>query len=75
MEGSNGDFGRGNSHDNNQGTQPMTSTRETQPIQQDDEWSVPPAVERRDDVGRQQVTQTPPSSPSSYRGKTIYQLE
>ena len=52
MEGSNGDFGRGNSHDNNQGTQPMTSTRRTQPVQQDDEWSVPPAVERRDDVGR-----------------------
>ena len=41
-----------NSCDNNQGTQPMTSTSRTQPVQQDDDWSVPPAVERRDDVRR-----------------------
>ena len=32
MEGSNGDFGRGNSRNNNQGTQPMTSTSRTQPV-------------------------------------------
>ena len=60
MEGSNGDFGRRNGHDNNQRTQPITSTGGSQPVRQDDEWSVPPAVERRDDVGRQQVTQTSP---------------
>ena len=52
MEGSNGDFGRGNNHDNNQRTQPLTSTSGSQPVRQDDEWSVPPAVGRRDDVGR-----------------------
>ena len=32
MEGSNGDFGRGNRRDNNQGTQPMTSNGRTQPV-------------------------------------------
>ena len=52
MEGSNGDFGRGNSHDNNQRTQPTTSTSGSQPVRQEDEWSVPPTDERRDDVGR-----------------------
>ena len=63
MGGSNGDFGRGNGHDNNQRTQPITSTSGSQPVRQDDEWLVPPAVERRDDVGRQQVTQTSPQLP------------
>ena len=52
MEGSNGDFGRGNGRDNNQRTQPITSTSRSQPVRQDDEWLVPPAVERRDNVGR-----------------------
>ena len=52
MEGSNGDFGRGNGRDNNQRTQPITSTSRSQPVRQDDDWLVPPAVERRDDVGR-----------------------
>ena len=31
--------------------QPSTSTSGPQPVRQDDEWSVPPTVERRDDVG------------------------
>ena len=63
MEGSNGDFGRGNGRDNNQRTQPITSTSRSQPVRQDDDWLVPPVVERRDDVGRQQVTQTSPQLP------------
>ena len=42
MEGSNGDFGRGNGCDNNQRTQPITSTRGSQPVRQDNEWLVPP---------------------------------
>ena len=32
--------------------QPTTSTSGPQPARQDDEWSVPPTAERRDDVGR-----------------------
>ena len=44
--------------------QPTTSTSGPQPVRQDDEWSVPPTVERRDDAGRQQVTQvSPPAAP------------
>ena len=50
MEGSNGDFSRGNGHDNNMTTQPSASTSGPQPVRQEDEWSVPPTVERRDDV-------------------------
>ena len=52
MEGSNGDFSRGNGHDNNLRTQPITSTSGSQPVRQEDEWAVPPTVERRDDAGR-----------------------
>ena len=52
MEGSSGDFSRGNGRDNNLRTQPITSTSGSQLVRQEDEWSVPPTVERRDDVGR-----------------------
>ena len=52
MEGSNGDFSRGNSCDNNMKTQPSTSTSGPQPVRQEDEWSVPPTVERRDGAER-----------------------
>ena len=55
MERSNGDFGRGNDQDNSMRTQPTTSTSGPQSVRQDDEWSVPPTVERRDDMERQQV--------------------
>ena len=64
MDGSNGEFSRGNGCDNNMRTQPSTSTSRLPLIRQEDEWSVPPAVERRDDVERWQVTQTsPPAAP------------
>ena len=52
VEGANGDFNRGNGCDNNVRTQPSTSNSGPQPVRQEDEWLVPPAVERRDDVGR-----------------------
>ena len=52
MERSNGEFNRGNGHNNNMRTQPSTSAGGPQPVRQDDEWSVPPIAERRDDVGR-----------------------
>ena len=32
--------------------QPTTSTSGLQPARQDNEWLVPPTVERRDDTGR-----------------------
>ena len=52
MEGFNGDFSRGNSHDNNMRTQPTISTSGPQPARQEDEWSVPPTAERRDNMER-----------------------
>ena len=41
MEGSNGDFSRGNGCDNNVRTQPSTSTSGPQPVRQEDAWPVP----------------------------------
>ena len=65
MERSKGDFGRGNGQDNGMGPQPTISASGPQPARWKDEWSEPPTVERRDDVGRQQVTQvSPPAAPS-----------
>ena len=55
MESYNGDFGRGNGQDNSMRSQPTSSTSGPQPVRQDDEWLVPPTVERRDDMERQQV--------------------
>ena len=52
MERYNGDFGRGNGRDNGMRPQPTVSTSGLQPVRQNDEWSVPPTAERRDDVGR-----------------------
>ena len=52
MERSNGDFGRGNGQDNGMRSQPTTSTSGPQPTRQDDDWLVPPTVERMDDTGR-----------------------
>ena len=60
IEGSNGDVGRENGRDRR--TQPLTSTNGSQPVRQDDEWLVPPAIERSDDAERRQVTQTSPSA-------------
>ena len=64
MERFDGDFHRGNGHDNNMRTQPSTSASGPQPVRQEEEWSAPSITERRDDVGRRQVTQTsPPAAP------------
>ena len=60
MERFNGNFNRGNGHDNMVRTQPICSADGPQPVRQEDEWSVSPIAERRDDVGRWQVTQTSP---------------
>ena len=65
MERPKGGFGRGNGQDNNGRPQQPTSVDRPQPARQEDEWSVPPTDERREDnVGRQHITQTsPPAAP------------
>ena len=63
MERPNGGFGRGNGPDNNIRPQQQTSTDGPQPARQEDEWSLPPTVERRDDAGRWQTTQMSPQLP------------
>ena len=63
MERPNGGLGRGNGRDNIRRPQQLTSTDRPQPARQEDEWSVPPTDEIRDDAGRQQITQA--SSPAA----------
>ena len=52
MERPNGGFGRGNGRDNNMRPQQQTSISGPQPTGQEDELSLLPTVERRDDAGR-----------------------
>ena len=64
MERPNGGFGRGNGRDSNRRPQQPTSTDRPQQVRQEDEWSIPPNIERRDDVERHQTAQTsPPAAP------------
>ena len=64
MERPNGGFGRGYSRDNNARIQQQAPTDRPQLSRQEDEWSLPPNVERRDDIERQQTTQmSPPAVP------------
>ena len=60
MERPNGGFGRGNGRDNNMRPQQQALTDRPQPARQEDEWSLPPTVERRDDAERWQTTQLSP---------------
>ena len=62
MDRPNGGFGRGYGRDNNVRTQQQAPTDRPQPTRQEDEWSLPPNVERRDDTERQQTTQAPPQA-------------
>ena len=64
MERPSGGFGRGNGQNNNVRPQQQTPTDRPQPARQEDEWSLPPSVERRDDTERQWTTQpSPPAAP------------
>ena len=64
MERPNGGFGRGNGRDNIVRPQQQTPTDRPQTVRQEDEWSLPPTVERRVYVGRQWTTQSsPPAAP------------
>ena len=64
VERPNGGFGRGYSQDNNVRPQQRTPTDRPQPARQEDEWSLPPNVERGNDAERWPTTQTsPPAVP------------
>ena len=60
----NGGFARGNGHAAIERPQQQVSTDRPQPARQEDEWSIPPNIERRDDAERCQIAQTsPPAAP------------
>ena len=64
MERPNGGFGRGNGQDNTVRPQQQAPADRSQLARQEDEWSLPPTVERRDDTERQWTTQmSPPAAP------------
>ena len=57
----NGGFGRGYVQGNNTRAQQQASTDRQQPARQDDGWSSPTNVERREDTERHQTSQVPSS--------------
>ena len=73
MDRSNGGFGRGYVQGNNTRAQQKAPTDRPQPTRQEDEWSLPTNVERRDNTERHQ-TSHPPSTEerrlSKRKGKT-----
>ena len=63
MDRPNGGFGRGNGQGNNTRAQQALTDR-PQPARQEDEWSSPTNVERRDNTERHQMIQaSPPAAP------------
>ena len=74
MDRPNGGFGRGYVQgNNNTRTQQQIPTDRPQPARQEDEWSSPPNVERRDNTERHQTSQVPPPAvPPSTEEKIIY---
>ena len=60
MDRSNGGFGRGYVQGNNTRAQQQAPTDRPQPATQEDEWSSPTNVERRDNTERHQTSQVPP---------------
>ena len=64
IERPNRGFARGNGQDYTERFQQQVSTDRLQPVRQEDEWSLPPTVERRDDAERHQTEWTsPPAAP------------
>ena len=55
-----GGFGRGYVQGNNTRAQQQAPTDRPQPARQEDEWSSPTNVERRDNTERHQTSQVPP---------------
>ena len=60
MDRPNGGFGRGYSQGNGVRTQ-QTPTDRPQPDRQEEDWSIPANVERREDTERCETSQAPPS--------------
>ena len=60
MDRPNGGFGRGYVQSNNTRTQQQAPTDRPQTAGQEDEWSSPPNVDRRDGTERHQTSQVPP---------------
>ena len=60
IERPNGGFARGNGRASIERPQQQVSTDRPQPVRQEDEWSIPPNIERRDDAERCQTAQTSP---------------
>ena len=61
MDRPNGGFRRGYVQGNNIRAQQQASTDRPQPARQEDGWSSPTNVERREDTERHQISQAPPS--------------
>ena len=74
MDRHNGGFGRGYSQGNGVGAQQAPTDR-PQPDRQEEEWSTPINVERKEDTERCQTAQVPPLIFPYPRRKIIYQLE
>ena len=67
MERTNGGLGRGFSRGNERGISQVRAVR-TQQDRQEEEWSVPTNIERReDDVERRESSRAPPTPPSEDR--------
>ena len=63
MDRPNGGFSRGYGQSNNVRAQPQAPADKPQPARQEEEWSSPTNVERRDNTERCQTTQASPPVP------------
>ena len=61
MDRHNGGFGIGYAQGNNTRVQQQAPTDRSQSARQEDEWSLPTNVKRRDDTEKHQMSQAPPS--------------
>ena len=71
MDRPNGGFGRGYSQDNNTRTQQAPTDR-PQPARQEDEWSSPTNIERREGTERHQTSQAPPPDVPPPTGERLF---
>ena len=76
MDRPNGGFGRGYSQGNGMETQHAPTDR-SQPGRQEEDWSMPANVERREnEIERHEISQAPPPNvPPPTGDRAIYKLE
>ena len=72
MNRPNGGFDRGYGQSNNTRVQQQAPTDRPQPTRQEDEWSSPTNVERRDNTERHQMSQVPPSEFPPPTGERLF---